>query len=99
MNGSKDDIGDVNRLIDNVVEQTLPRLIDIKKKVAMGGELSKVDIRFMSQVTRYAQRRKRLIGRFPEWQNLYNGVFDLYLDVIDKALDNTEKRKSGTTTP
>jgi hypothetical protein len=92
MNGSKDDTGDIDHLIDNVVEKTLPRLIDIKKKVAMGGEFSKADILFMSQVTRYAQRHKQLISQFPEWQNLYNEAFDLYLEVIDKALDNAENK-------
>ena len=90
-----EDTDDINRLIDNVVEHIFPRLIDIKKKISMGGELSEADIRFMSQLTHYSRRRKRLIGQLPDLQMLYDEAFDLYLDIADKALDNAEQRKSG----
>ena len=77
--------------VDNMAEQVLPRLSDIKTKVDMGRELSEMDIRFMAQVTHYAQRSKRLIDRLPEWQNFFTDVLRLHEEIVDKVIDNAEK--------
>ena len=85
--------------IDNMAEQALPRLHDIKKKVDTGGKLSEVDILFMSQVTHYAQRSKLRIDRFPEWDKYIAEMLHLYREIVDKAIDNVEKPKYGPMTP
>jgi len=87
----------MNAQIDNMAALALPRLSDIKTKVDMGRELSEVDIRFMSQVTHYAQRSKRLIDRLPEWQDFFTDVLRLHGEIVDKVIDNAEKTKLGPT--
>lgn len=86
----------MNAQTDNIAELALPRLSDIKTKVDMGRELSEVDIRFMSQVTHYAQRSKRLINRLPEWHDFFTDVLRLHGEIVDKVIDNAEKAKSGS---
>ena len=95
MNEFVDESGDINLLIDNMAELALPRLLDIRKKVGMGGELGEADIRFMSQVTRYAQQRKQLIDQFPEWQKFFAELLHLHGEIVIMALDNIEKRNTG----
>ena len=90
-----DESGVINLLIDNMAELALPRLLDIKKKVDMGGELGEADIRFMSQVTRYAQRRQLLIDQFPEWQRFFTELLHLHGEIVNTAMDNVEKRSTG----
>lgn len=96
MKESVDASGSMNALIENMAEQALPRLSEIKTKVDTGGGLSDVDIRFMSQVTHYAQRSKRLIDRLPEWQEFFTEVLRLHGEIVDKAIDNVEKARHGS---
>ena len=52
---------------------------------------SESDIQFMYQVTRDAQRSKRLIDRHPEWHKFCAEVIHLYEEVVEKALENEKK--------
>jgi hypothetical protein len=93
MKVSMDAAGCMIAPIDNMAEQALPRLSEIKKKVDTGRELGEVDIRFMSQVTAYAQRSRVLIERHPEWQEFFTEVLRLYGEIVDRAIENVEKAK------
>ena len=95
MKVSVDKAGSMIAPIDNIAEQALPRLSEIKTKVDTGRELGEVDIRFMSQVTDYAQRSRLLIERLPEWQEFFIEVLRLHGEIIDRAIENVEKAKHG----
>lgn len=99
MNAPVDDTDVSNDLIDKLEKQTLPRLVDTMKKVVMGGKLSETDIRCMSQFNHYTQQNKLLIERSPKLQKLCNEIFDLYIEIVDKSLDNAEKPKPGPMAP
>ena len=81
--------------VDNMAQQALPRLSEIKTRVDTGRELSEVDIRFMSQVTDYAQRSRLLIERLPEWQEFFTEVLRLHGEIVDRAIENVEKARHG----
>jgi hypothetical protein len=70
---------------------TVPRLLELKKRVDACGMLGESDIQFMGQVTLDAQRSKWLTERHPEWHEFCAGVIHLYEDVAEKALDNESR--------
>lgn len=91
MEESADELGAIYALIERFEKQRLPRLLELKKKVDEGGVLSESDSQFMYQVTRDAQRSKRLIDRHPKWQKFCSEVIHLYEEITEKALDNERK--------
>jgi hypothetical protein len=91
MNDSADELAVIYALIERFEKQRLPRLLELKKRVDEGGLLSDPDIQFMYQVTRDAQRSKRLIDRHPEWHTFCAEVIHLYEEVVEKALENENK--------
>jgi hypothetical protein len=91
VNESADERGVIYALIDRFEKQRLPRLLEIKKRVDKGEVFSESDIQFMYEVTRDAQRSKRLIDRHPEWHKFCAEVIHLYEEVVEKALENEKK--------
>jgi hypothetical protein len=91
MNESADELAVIYALVERFEKQRLPRLLEIKKRVDKGGVLNESDIQFMYQITRDAQRNKRLIDRHPEWHEFCAMVIHLYEEVAEKALENEKK--------
>ena len=91
MNESADELAVIYALVERFEKQRLPRLLEIKKRVDKGGVLNESDIQFMYQITRDAQRNKRLIDRHPEWHHFCAMVIHLYEEVAEKALENEKK--------
>ena len=91
MNESEDELGVIYTLIERFEKQRLPRLLELKKRVDRGEVLGESDLRFMYQVTRDAQRSKRLIDRHPEWHKFCSEVIHLYEEIAEKALDNEKE--------
>lgn len=78
-------------ITDVLLEKNFPRLLDIKRKVDMGGKLDEADIRFLSQITHCSQKSKLLEIPSPKWKIFYTDVFRIYKEIVNKALDNVEK--------
>lgn len=91
MNESEEELGVIYTLIERFEKQRLPRLLELKKRVDRGEVLGESDLRFMYQVTRDAQRSKRLIDRHPEWHKFCSEVIHLYEEIAEKALDNEKE--------
>ena len=91
MKESEDELGVIYTLIERFEKQRLPRLLELKKRVDRGEVLGESDLRFMYQVTRDAQRSKRLIDRHPEWHKFCSEVIHLYEEIAVKALDNEKE--------
>jgi len=91
MNESEEELGVIYTLIERFEKQRLPRLLELKKRVDRGEVLGESDLRFMYQVTRDAQRSKRLIDRHPEWHKFCSEVIHLYEKIAEKALDNEKE--------
>jgi hypothetical protein len=91
VNESADERRVIYALIERFEKQRLPRLLEIKKRVDKGEVFSESDIQFMYEVTRDAQRSKRLIDRHPEWHKFCAEVIHLYEEVVEKALENEKK--------
>ena len=88
MKKSTNDTATINFKIDDLAKQNLPRLLDIKEKVDLGGKLSESDIQFMSQVIHYSQRSRFLINQFPEWQRFFTELLHLHGEIVNMAMDN-----------
>jgi hypothetical protein len=78
-------------IADASLEEILPRLLDIKGKVDMGGKLDEADTRFMSQISHSAAQSKLLETQPSEWQKFYAEVLRIYEEIVNKALNNVEK--------
>lgn len=91
MSDSANEISVIYALIERFEKQRLPRLLEIKKRVDMGGILSELDIQFMYEIAQDTQRSKRLIDRHPEWHRFCAEVIHLFEEVAEKALENEKK--------
>lgn len=78
-------------ITDVPLEESFPRLLDIKKRVDRGDKLDEADIRFLSQITHYSKQSKLLEVQSPKWKNFYSDVLQVYEEVINKLMDNVEK--------
>lgn len=84
------DTGTITVLMLRLKETRLPRAKRLLEKVNSGEKLSDRDIRFLKQVYKDNLSIYPLIKRHPEVQKLYSCVFDLYVEIITKGLENEE---------
>ena len=78
-------------ITDVPLEDSFPRLLDLKKRVDRGYKLDEADIRFLSQITHYSKQSKLLEVESPKWKNFYTEVLRIYEEIVNKAMDNVEK--------
>ena len=75
-------------ILEWLAEQRLPRLLDIKEMLNLGGKLSELDIEFLEEVLSDAGQNKHIFDENPDIQDLYTRAVDLYEEITEKALQN-----------
>jgi hypothetical protein len=77
-------------LIERFEKWILPRALEIKARVDQGAKLDKLDIDFLEEELKVAQRVKFRVDREPEFQSLYMRVLSLYEEIVKKGLENEQ---------
>jgi hypothetical protein len=75
-------------LLERLAEQRIPRLLDIKEMLNLGGTLSGLDMVFLDEVLNDAGQNKHIFDENPDIQDLYTRAVDLYEEITGKALEN-----------
>ena len=82
----EDDAGTIKTLLDRLVHQRLPRLLELKEKVDDGEPLGGGDLDFLAKAIEDAKSTKPFVDRNPEYQALATQILTLYNDITEKAL-------------
>ena len=88
MSDQTDDTGTVQALLDRLVKQRLPRMLDLKQRVDAGERLSDTELDFLMRVLEDAQQSQGYVVRHPELHALGARLIELYEHVVRKAVDN-----------
>ena len=95
MTESSEDTGVLTTLVERLEKRRVPRALAIKEKVDRGERLDEWDTDYLNKIIADAQQVLGLIDKYPEYQDLYARVADLYEDITSKALENEQ----GASTP
>lgn len=83
--------GVVQAVLEQLEHQTLPRALDIRKRVDAGERLAESDTLFLEQVLQELRRDGPYVQHHPQWEPLYSRVIDLYDQITRKALENESR--------
>jgi hypothetical protein len=83
--------GVIEAVLERLADQTLPRALDIKRKVDAGDKLLDSDTLFLDQALADLRRDGPYVEHHPEWEPLYSRVIDLYDQITRKALENEQR--------
>ena len=91
MGNEVQDAGVLAVIVERMQEQRLPRALDLKDKVDLGGVLDEMDIEFLDRVFTDIDESKPLLRRHPEYRDLAARMMGLYREITAKALENEQK--------
>ena len=92
MVNESNEAGVATAIIERLETQRLPRALELKAKVDLGGVLDDFDIDFLDRVFADTNELRPLLGRHPEYQELAARVINLYHDITAKALANEPRQ-------
>ena len=81
-------------LVERFQNQSLPRALEIKKRVDAGGLLTDEELHYLEEVVKEARDNEPLIERHPEWLELFSKAVHLHKEITGKALENEKAHKS-----
>ena len=93
MEHTDDEKGMAQVLLARLVDQRLPRLLEMKERVDRGELLGDFDIEFLEGALRDAQHNERFAEHFPEYTSLVGKIAKLYEHITSKALENQRAQK------
>lgn len=88
MTGNSKDLGTMITILERFTKQTLPKVLEIKKRADRSEVLSNRDIDFLKLLPERFNEVKPLVDRNPEYQELYAQAVHLYKDITEQALLN-----------
>lgn len=88
MTDNSKDLGTIVTILERFSNQTLPKVLEIKKKVDRSELLNDWDINFLKLLPERFNEVKPLVDRNPEYQELYAQAMHLYKDITEQALLN-----------
>ena len=88
MTGNSKDLGTMTTILERFTKQTLPKVLEIKKRADCNEVLSNRDIDFLKLLPKRFNEVKPLVDRNPEYQELYAQAVHLYKDITEQALLN-----------
>jgi hypothetical protein len=80
--------GTSQALIRRFVDHRLPQIMKIRDHVFAGKKLTDSELDIMSRIVKQARDFGTTAREFPEFQPLIAKTFELYEEIIAKALDN-----------
>jgi hypothetical protein len=78
----------VEVIAKRLVEQRIPRALELKDKLDRGERLNDFDIGFLGEALADATNTMNHIDKHPEWQEVSAKLIDLYREITAKALEN-----------
>jgi hypothetical protein len=93
MEHSEEEKGTAQVLLQRLVDQRLPRLLEMKARVDRGELLSEFDIDYLEGALRDAQHNERYAVHFPEYADIVGRVAQVYEQITSKALENQRAQK------
>jgi hypothetical protein len=93
MEHSEEEKGTAQVLLQRLVDQRLPRLLEMEGRVDRGELLTEFDIDYLEGALRDAQHNQRYSEHFPEYAGIIDKVAGLYKHITSKALENQRGRK------
>ena len=88
------DTGTITALMVRLKETRIPRAKRLLEKVNRGEVLSDRDIRFLKRVYQDNRSIQGLIKRHPEYHGLISRFLGLYIEIINKGVENEKSGKS-----
>ena len=88
MTGNSKDLGTMTTILERFTKQTLPKVLEIKKRADCNEVLSNRDIDFLKLLPKRFNEIKPLVDRNPEYQELYAQALHLYKNITEQALLN-----------
>ena len=92
MEKSKEDAGTIAALMIRFKEYRLPRAQRMLEKVNDGEKLSDSDIQFLKRVYKDGRNTQSLVKRHPEYNDLIARYISLYTEIINKGVENENKK-------
>jgi len=90
---SNEEKGIVQVLLKRLVDQRLPRLLEMKTRVDSGELLTDFDIEFLEGALRDAGQSRSHVVQFPEYKEVVGKLAHLYEEITAKALENQQAEK------
>jgi hypothetical protein len=91
MSNNIEDTGVIEALLARLNEYRLPRLLELKERVAAGEAISDNDLQLLERVLEDGREIQPLMARNPNVQPIYAQVTALYAEITAKALENEQK--------
>jgi hypothetical protein len=88
MTGNSKDLGTMTTILERFTKQTLPKVLEIKKRANRSEVLNDRDINFLKLLPKRFNEVKPFVDRNPEYQELYAQAVHLYKDITKQALLN-----------
>lgn len=78
-------------MLQGLINERLPRLHSIKRRLENGERLSDWNIAYLQQSFNDARRIETMLERNPEYRDLVARLLHLHKEITDKALENERK--------
>ena len=89
------DIGVLTVLAKRLVEERLPKALNLQERVNRGEVLNDLDLNFLEQVLTDAKSIAPIVRRYPQYHDVASRVVRLYKEIMDKALENETAKKGS----
>lgn len=93
MSEPENDSGVMAMLAKRLVEQRLPRALELEKKVGRGEVLDDFDFAFLEEVFKDASTIKPMVAKDPQYVEVAARMVHLYKEIIAKALENEKAQQ------
>lgn len=90
MEHTDEEKGVAQALLTRLVDQRLPRLLEMKERVDNGELLTDFDIDFLENAFHDAEKSRGHIVQFPEYKEVVAKLVNLYESITSKALENQQ---------
>ena|SRR5688572_4446429 len=87
--------GTITVLAKRMVEERLPKALELKERVDKGAVLNELDLNFLEQVLKDAQTVMPLARDNPRVDKLAGQMLQLYGEITRKALANEQAKPGG----
>lgn len=84
-------------LLKRLVDQRLPRLLEMQERVNSGQLLNDFDIEYLEEAFHDASQNRQHVEHYPEYHDIAARLTKLYEEITAQALKNQQTQKSNPT--